>query len=52
MAIWQSGRLIGEPSWALGANIILDGRTQEAKKYSIVIETNDLEQYIRRLVWF
>ncbi len=47
VAIWQSGRLIGEPSWALGANIILDGRTQEAKKYSIVIETNDLEQYIR-----
>lgn len=47
VAIWQSGRLIGEPSWALGANIILDGRTQEAKKYSIVIETDDLEQYIR-----
>lgn len=47
VAIWQSGRLIGEPSWALGTYIILDGRTQEAKKYSIVIETNDLENFIR-----
>lgn len=42
VAVWQSGRLIGEPSWALGSSIILDGRTQEAKKYSIVIETSDL----------
>lgn len=47
IAIWQSGRLIGEPSWALGTNIILDGRTQEAKKYSVIIQTNDLENYIR-----
>ena len=47
IAIWQSGRLIGEPSWALGTNIVLDGRTQEAKKYSIVIQTNDLENFIR-----
>jgi hypothetical protein len=47
VAIWQSGRLIGEPSWALGTNIILDGRTQEAKKYSVIIQTNDLESYIR-----
>lgn len=47
LAIWQSGRLIGEPSWALGTNIILDGRTQEAKKYSMIIQTNDLENFIR-----
>lgn len=47
IAIWQSGRLIGEPSWTLGTNIVLDGRTQEAKKYSIVIQTKDLENYIR-----
>lgn len=47
IAIWQSGRLIGEPSWALGTNIVLDGRTQEAKKYSVVIQTNNLENFIR-----
>lgn len=47
IAIWQGGRLIGEPSWALGNHIVLDGRTQEAKKYSIIIQTNDLENYIR-----
>lgn len=47
IAVWQSGRLIGEPSWALGSHIVLDGRTQEAKKYSIIIQTNDLENYIR-----
>lgn len=47
IAIWQSGRLIGEPSWALGTNIVLDGRTQEAKKYSIVIQTTSLENFIK-----
>lgn len=47
IAVWQAGRLIGEPSWALGTHIILDGRTQEAKKYSIIIQTNDLENHIR-----
>jgi hypothetical protein len=47
IAIWQSGRLIGEPSWILGTNMILDGRTQEAKRYSVVVQTNDLADFIK-----
>lgn len=47
IAIWQGGRLIGEPSWILGNRMILDGRTQEAKRYSVVVQTNDLADFIK-----
>ena len=47
IAIWQGGRLIGEPSWILGNNMVLDGRTQEAKRYSVVVQTNDLADFIK-----
>jgi hypothetical protein len=47
IAIWQGGRLIGEPSWILGTNMVLDGRTQEAKRYSVVVQTNDLADFIK-----
>lgn len=46
IAIWQGGRLIGEPSWILGNNMVLDGRTKEAKRYSVVVKTNDLSDFI------
>lgn len=47
IAIWQGGRLIGEPSWILGNLMVLDGRTQEAKRYSVVVQTNDLADFIK-----
>ncbi|MFV8338971.1 ATP-binding protein [Flavobacterium sp. LB3P21] len=47
IAIWQGGRLIGEPSWILGNQMVLDGRTQEAKRYSVVVQTNDLADFIK-----
>ena len=46
IAIWQGGRLVGEPSWILGKQMVLDGRTRQAKRYSIVVQTNDLADYI------
>ena len=46
IAIWQSGRLIGEPSWLLGDRMVLDGRTKLAKRYTVVVETNDIAEYI------
>lgn len=46
IAIWQGGRLIGEPSWILGQTMVLDGRSKEAKRYSVVVRTNGLEDYI------
>jgi len=47
IAFWQGGRLVGERSWIVGKNMILDGRTKHAKRYSVVVETNDLADYIR-----
>jgi hypothetical protein len=47
IAFWQAGRLVGVPSWIIGKNMVLDGRTNYAKRYSVVVQTNDLEEYIK-----
>jgi len=47
IAIWQGGRLVGEPSWILGNTMVLDGRSKEAKRYTVVVETTDLVDYIK-----
>jgi len=46
IAFWQAGRLVGEPSWVLGFNAVLDGRTKFAKRYKVVVETKDLGEYV------
>lgn len=46
IAFWQGGKLVGEPSWVIGHRTVLDGRTKEAKRYSVVVRTNDLADYI------
>lgn len=46
IAFWQGGRLVGEPSWVLGHDILLDGRTKFAKQYTVVVKTDDLAEYI------
>lgn len=46
VAFWQSNRLVGEPSWILGNEIVIDGRTKFAKRYTVVIQTDDLAEYI------
>lgn len=47
VAIWQSGRLVGNPSWTLGDNAILDGRTALAKRYTVIVTSEDLSDYIK-----
>ncbi len=47
IAFWQAGRLVGEPSWIVGKNMVLDGRTKQAKRYSVVVETKDMADFIR-----
>lgn len=47
IAFWQDNRLIGEPSWVLGNEIILDGRTTIAKQYTVIVSSNDLSDYIK-----
>ncbi|MDR0939475.1 MAG: ATP-binding protein [Mediterranea sp.] len=46
IAFWQGGRLVGEPSWILGQEAILDGRTKIARRYTVVISTNDLSEEV------
>ena len=47
IAIWQGGRLVGEPSWILGNIMVLDGRSKEAKRYTVVVDTTDLADFIK-----
>lgn len=47
IAFWESGRLIGIPSWGLGAIFYLDGRTALAKRYTIVIQSNELAELVK-----
>jgi len=46
IAFWQSNRLVGEPSWILGFEAVVDGRTTFAKRYTVVIKTDDLADYV------
>ena len=42
IAFWISGRLVGQPSWSYGKTTFLDGRFKAAKRYTIIIKTDDL----------
>lgn len=42
IAFWVSGRLVGQPSWSYGKITFLDGRFKAAKRYTIIIKTDDL----------
>lgn len=42
IAFWVSGRLVGQPSWTYGKTTFLDGRLKAAKRYTIIIKTDDL----------
>ena len=47
IAFWQSNRLVGEPNWVLGKNMILDGRTALAKRYTFIIKTDDMSELVK-----
>ena len=47
IAFWQSNRLVGEPNWTLGKNMILDGRTALAKRYTFIIKTDDMAELVK-----
>jgi len=42
IAFWVSGRLVGSPSWTYGNYQFLDGRVKVAKRYTMVVQTDDL----------
>lgn len=41
VAFWVNGRLVGAPSWVVGSEAVIDGRARFAKRYSIVVKTDD-----------
>lgn len=43
-AIWVGGRLVGEPSWKLAGESLIDSRRSFANRYLLVIETEDLRE--------
>lgn len=47
IAFWQDKRLVGDPSWVLGKNSVIDGRTRFGKQYIVIVKTDDLGDYIK-----
>ena len=47
VAFWVAGRLVGEPSWVVGRDAVLDGRTRLAKRYTVVIKADDLFDQVK-----
>lgn len=46
IAFWVSGRLVGQPMWSYGKTTFLDGRLKAAKRYTIIIKTEDLMEEV------
>lgn len=42
IAFWVCGRLVGQPSWTYGNFQFLDGRFRAAKRYTLIVQTDDL----------
>lgn len=42
VAFWVGNRLVGEPTWTLGDISLADGRTNFARRHTVVVKTNDL----------
>lgn len=46
VAFWLGGRLLGNPSWTIGGEQVLDGRRSFAKRYTLIAESDQLLDYI------
>ena len=46
VAFWVAGRLVGEPSWQIGKELVLDGRTRPARRFSIIVQCNELIDFV------
>jgi hypothetical protein len=47
IAFWQRRRLVGTPSWTLGYIYYVDGRSTMARRYNVVIQSEDLDDIIK-----
>ncbi len=46
VAFWLGGRLLGDPSWSINGQQVLDGRRSFAKRYTVIAESEDLFDFI------
>lgn len=42
VAFWVCGRLVGSPAWSYGKYQFLDARYRVAKRYTIIVQTDDI----------
>ncbi|MGD1105470.1 MAG: ATP-binding protein [Terracidiphilus sp.] len=42
VAFWVGGRLVGEPGWVAQGKVFMDGRTRIAKRYTVIVKSEDL----------
>jgi hypothetical protein len=42
VAFWVGNRLVGDPGWVAHGKVFLDGRTRIAKRYTVIIKSDDL----------
>ena len=42
VAFWVGGRLVGDPSWQVGNDLVLDGRTSPARRFSIIVQCDEI----------
>lgn len=47
VAIWQGARLVGEPSWVVNGESIIDGRSSFAKRYTFIFKTTDCADIVK-----
>jgi hypothetical protein len=47
VAFWVGGRLVGEPSWTLGRHAPVDGRTQFGKRYTFIVECDEMRDFVQ-----
>ena len=46
VAFWESGRLVGDPTYSLHGTQLLDGRSTVANRHMIVVKSDDLKDEI------
>ena len=42
VAFWVGGRLVGDPGWVAHGKVFMDGRTRVAKRYTVIVKSDDL----------
>jgi len=47
VAFWVGKRLVGTPSWNIGQNSMLDGRTKEAKRLTFIVNLDGIHDHVK-----